>query len=60
MSRREVEGYLRMPGQPAVLFRLVYMEIVDDHMEFFTRIHRDDAIHEVQKLDPPSVVTRPD
>jgi hypothetical protein len=41
-------------GEPAIAFRLVSVEIVQDHVNLAARMLGDDAVHEVQELDAPA------
>ena len=50
-GRREVEMYVGMTLEPAVVFRLMGVEIVEDDMDGCIRISGGDLIHEVEELD---------
>ncbi len=60
IGRGVMKTYLRMSSQPAVLFRLVGIQIVEDHVNLTVRMQRHDFIHEIQELapTPPRVVPR--
>ena len=51
-GRRVMEMHILVPGQPAVAFRLVGVEIVEDDVDLAPGMGRDDAVHEIQELDP--------
>ena len=50
-GRGKVEMDVLMPGQPAVAFRLMGVEIIKNDMDFVTLIGLDDAVHEVEELE---------
>src|SRR5207253_4483368 len=62
IGRSEMQMDLRMALQPAVLFGLVSVQVVQYHVNFAIRVGGYDLIHEVQKLSSPAavVVTRED
>jgi hypothetical protein len=41
-------------GEPAIVFRLVGVEVVQDDVNLTTQMLSDDAVHEVQELDAPA------
>ena len=53
-GRGKVEMDVLMPGQPAVAFRLMGVEIIKNDMDFAALIGLDDAVHEVEELDAPT------
>ena len=48
----EVQMHLRMSSQPAITFRFVGIQIVQDHMDLPARIGSNDIVHKIQKLAP--------
>ena len=48
----KVKMHIGMGLEPAVLFRLVGIEIVQDHVELFAGIVGNQLIHEIQELTP--------
>ena len=50
-GRGKVEMDVLMPGQPAVAFRFMSVEIIKNDMDFAALIGLDDAVHEVEELD---------
>src|SRR5258705_10097039 len=51
-GRREVEAHVGMAREPTVVLRLVGVEIVEDDMDLAARMGGNDAVHEVEELDP--------
>src|SRR5271166_5211122 len=49
--RGEVEMHVGVTLEPAVVFGLVGVEVVEDHMDCGVRVASDDIVHEVEKLD---------
>ena len=41
-------------GKPAVVLRLIGVEVLEDHMDFLVGILRNELVHEMQKLPTPS------
>ena len=39
-----------MTLQPAVLLRLVSIQVIDYHMDFAARVRRDDLVHKIRKF----------
>jgi hypothetical protein len=51
--------HIGMMFEPAVIFRLVGIEIVEDHMDGRARVVCDDLVHEIEELDPaPPILVR--
>ena len=48
----KVKMHMGMGFEPAVLFRLMGVKIVQNHVQLFARIFGDQLIHEIQKLTP--------
>jgi hypothetical protein len=42
--------------QPPIIFGLVRVEIVQNDVDFAARVVGDDAVHEIQELDPPAAL----
>src|SRR6266849_8808067 len=53
-GRREVEMYVRMTLEPAIVLGLVGIEVVEDNMDGGVRIGGDDIVHEIEELDAPA------
>ena len=51
MGRRKMEMDILVAGQPAVVFGLVGIEIVQDHMDLPAGMFGNHAVHEIQELD---------
>jgi len=51
-SRRVVEVNGLVPGQPPVALALVGVEVVGSDVDLASRMGRDDAVHEIEELDP--------
>jgi hypothetical protein len=49
---REVEADVRMAFEPAVIFGLMGVKIVENDMDFAAGMCGNDAVHEVEELDP--------
>lgn len=49
---REMEMHVRMALQRAIVLRLVDVEIVEDDIDLAPLVLSDDAVHEVEKLQP--------
>ena len=45
-----------MARQRLIIFGLVGIEIVQNHMNFAVRVAGDDAVHEIQELDAPTAL----
>jgi hypothetical protein len=45
-------------GQPAIVFGLVSVQVVQDDVNFPTRMGGDGAVHEVQESAVPASITR--
>src|ERR1700746_1775049 len=52
MGGNKVKMHIGMGLEPAVLFRFVGIEIVQDHVELFAGIVGNQLIHEIQELTP--------
>src|ERR1700752_3978462 len=52
VGRNKVKMHMGMGFEPAVLFGLVGVEIVQDHVELFAGIFGNQLIHEIQELTP--------
>ena len=53
MGRGEMKVEFLVPGQPAIVFGLVGIQVVQDHVDHLPiRMLGDDTVHEVQELDP--------
>src|ERR1700694_6325933 len=48
--------HVRMTLKPAIAFRLVRVEIVEDDVNLAAGMVGDDLIHEVEKLSPAAVI----
>jgi hypothetical protein len=55
MRRREIKVDIFVPGQPAVVSRLVSVQVVQDHADFLARMLDHHLVHKVQKTDPVPV-----
>ena len=53
-DRGEVKMDILVARQPAIVFGLMGVQVVQDDMHFPAGMLGDDAVHEVQKLDPPA------
>src|SRR5215510_7968519 len=51
MGRRKMEMKVLVPSQPAVVFGLVGIEIVQNHMDLAAGMSGNQAVHEIQELD---------
>ena len=56
MGWGEVETDVFMVRQPAIIFGFVSIEIVQNDVNVASRVVGDDAVHEVQELDPPTAL----
>ena len=56
MGRRKVEVDVLVPRQPAVVFGLVGIEIVQDHMDLAAGMFGNHAVHEIHELDAPAAL----
>jgi hypothetical protein len=56
---REVEMHVLMASEPAIVFRSMSIEIVEDDVDGPVRVCANDAVHEVQELDPPAPFIMP-
>src|SRR5438552_18174202 len=56
---RKMEVHVWMALQPAVILRLVRVEIVEDDMDLASSVLSDNPVHEVEKFkpSPPLVLT---
>jgi hypothetical protein len=45
-----------VPDQPAVIFGLVSIEIVQDHMDLAASMIGNQAVHEIEELDTPAAL----
>jgi len=43
-----------MPGQPAIVFRLMHIQIIQNYVQFHLGIMSNQVIHEVQEFSPAS------
>ena len=55
----EVEMDVFVVRQPAVICRLVGIEIVQNDVNFASRVIGDDPVHEIEKLDPSTALVMP-
>jgi hypothetical protein len=55
-SRRKMEMDVLVPRQPAVIFGLVSIEIVQDHMDLAASMIGNQAVHEIEELDTPAAL----
>src|SRR5215831_319694 len=56
MGRRKMEMDVLVPRQPAVVFGLVGIEIVQNHMDLPAGMVGNQAVHEIQELDAPAAL----
>src|SRR5262249_34173846 len=56
MGRRKMEMDVLVPRQPAVVFGLVGIEIVQNHMDLAAGMIGNHAVHEIQELDPAAAL----
>ena len=56
MGRRKMEMDVLVPRQPAVVFRLVGIEIVQNHMDLTPALFGHQTVHEIQELDTPAAL----
>src|SRR5215469_10775397 len=56
MGRGKMEMDVLVPRQPAVVFGLVGIEIVQDHMDLAAGMFGNHAVHEIQELDAPAAL----
>ena len=54
MGRGEIKMDVGVPGQPAIVFGFVSVQVVQDDVNFAAGMCGDRAVHEVQELDPPA------
>ena len=54
MGRDEMKMDVLVAGKPAILFGFVGVEIVEDDEQFAVRRVRHQAVHKMQKFDPPA------
>ena len=54
VGRGEVKMDILVARQPAIVFGLMGVQVVQDDVHFPAGMLGDDAVHEVQKLDPPA------
>ena len=48
-----------MPGQPPVMFGLVSVQVVEDHVDFPLGVVGDHLVHEIEKLSTPPPFVMP-
>ena len=53
-GRREVEAHVRVTLDPAVVFGLVGIEVVEHDVDRRVEVGGDDVVHEVEELDAPT------
>ena len=56
MGRRKMEMYILVPRPPAIVFRLMGIEIVQNHMDLAAGMIGNHAVHEIQELDAPAAL----
>src|ERR1700759_3343002 len=56
MGRGKMEMDVLVPSQPAVVFGLVGIEIVQNHMDLAAGMFGNHAVHEIQELDAPAAL----
>ena len=56
MGRRKMEMDVLVPRQPAVIFGLVGIEIVQNHMDLAPGMFGNQAVHEIEELDTPAAL----
>ena len=56
MGRGKMEMDVLVPSQPAVVFGLVGIEIVQNHMDLAAGMFGNQAVHEIQELDAPAAL----
>src|SRR5580704_3446626 len=56
MGRRKMEMDVLVPRQPAVVFGLVGIEIVQNHMDLAAGMFGNQAVHEIEELDTPAAL----
>ena len=56
VGRREMKMDVLVTRQPAIVFGLVGIQVVEDDMNFPVGMVSDDAVHEVQEFDPPTAL----
>jgi len=56
MRRGEMKPDVFLAGEPAIVFRLMGVEVVKDHVNLAVRRLGDDAVHKVRELDAPAAV----
>ena len=59
VGRRVVQVHARVPREPAIVFRFVGTQIVQNDMQLAVGIGRDDPIHEMEELDPAATAVMP-
>jgi hypothetical protein len=57
MGRDEMKVDVWVAGQPAIVFGFVSVEIVEDDVQFAVRIRGHEAVHKMQKFNPPPVTS---
>src|SRR5580765_7128964 len=55
-GRSEVEMHIRVTLEPAVVFGLVGVEVVEDDVDGGVRVASDDIVHEIEEFDPASAI----
>ena len=56
MGRRNMKMDVLVPPQPAVVFGLVGIEIVQNHMDLAAGMLGNQAVHEIHELDAPAAL----
>jgi hypothetical protein len=56
MGRRKMEMDILVPSQPAVVFGLVGIEIVQNYMDLAAGLFGNHAVHEIEELDAPAAL----
>ena len=52
VRRNEVQVYVLVTGEPAIMLGLVGVQIIEDHMQLLAGVVGEHSIHEVQELHP--------
>jgi len=55
-GRSEVELHVWVPLKPAIILRLMGIEIVEDDVDGGVRIVREDIVHEIEEFDPAATI----
>ena len=56
LGRSEVELHVWVPLKPAIILRLMGIEIVEDDVDGGVRIVREDIVHEIEEFDPAATI----